>query len=298
MQGSWKPRTEFSFREKNMKLARTAVLFALAATWSFLAMGETAAQLSAQGKAALEKGDLEGALQAYQSAARADQEDAEYAQQFAIVRQALMLRQRLETEQDPERWEYMARALHSFYVRNGLYTPALDLATQIHKRLHSETSGLVLAETAFALDKNDVVVKTLSTLEPAHVTPVTQALLGVALSRQGKLDEARQIAQKVSLPGDSAPSAVYAVARLQAATGNSKAAMASLKQVFESLPPSRQEGYRQHAQQTSEFASVAASSEFAKVLQTESKVPESKCSGGSNCANCPNRGKCQHSQQQ
>lgn len=281
-----------------MKFARLAVLFALAAMWTLSARGETAAELAAQGKALLAKGDLEGAMQAYQSAARADQNNPEFGQQFAIVRQALQIRQRLDTEQDPERWEYMGRALHSFYVRNGMYAPALELAAKMHERLHSETSGLVLAETAFAMDKHDVVVKTLSTLESAHVTPVTQALLGVALTRQGKLDEARQIARKVQLPADSGPSAVYAVARLQAATGNSKDALTTLKQVFESLPPSRQEGFRQHAQQATEFAAMASNGEFAKVLQTESKVPESKCSGGSSCANCPNRGKCQHSQPQ
>jgi hypothetical protein len=32
------------------------------------------------------------------------------------------------------------------------------------------------------------------------------------------------------------------------------------------------------------------------VLRTESKVPESKCSGGTSCSNCPMRGKCSHGQ--
>ena len=74
------------------------------------ARAEPASQPSAQAKALLAKGDLEGAMQAYQAAAQADPDHAEYGQQFAIVRQALEIRRRLETEQDTERFEYMGRA--------------------------------------------------------------------------------------------------------------------------------------------------------------------------------------------
>jgi tetratricopeptide (TPR) repeat protein len=280
-----------------MKLARLVALVAIASMVCASAYAEPAAPAEAQAKALLAKGDLEGAMQAYRAAAQADPSNAAYGQQFAFVRQALAIRTRLESEQDAERYEYLGRALHAFYVRNGLYAPALELAEKMHARLHSETSALVLAETAFALDKNDVAAKTLSTLEPTHVSPSTQALLGVALSRQGKVAEARQIAKTVTLPADSGVPAVYAVARLQAATGDTQGALVSLTKVFESLPPSAQEGYKQHAQQSVEFAAMAKTPDFAKALATESKVPESKCSGGSSCANCPNRGKCQHAQQ-
>ncbi len=280
-----------------MKLANLVALIAIASMVSFAAYAEPASQAADQAKALLAKGDLEGAMQAFRTAAQADPDNAEYAQQFAFVRQALAIRTRLESEQDAERYEYLGRALHSFYVRNGLYAPALELAVKMHERLHSETSALVLAETAFALDRNDLVVKTLSGLDASHASPSTQALLGVALTRLGKADQARKIAKAVSLPADSGAPAVYAVARLQAATGDTKAALVSLAKVFESLPPSAQEGYKQHAQQSAEFAAIAKTADFAKALATESKVPESKCSGGSNCANCPNRGKCAHGQQ-
>ena len=258
------------------------------------AAAPTAQQSADQAKALLAKGDLEGALQAYQAAARADES---HLQQFAVVRQALEIRRQLETEQDPERWEYLGRALHSFYLRNGLYAQALDLATKMHQRLRSETSAVVVAETAFAINKNDIAAQALSSLDAAQTSPATQALLGVALSRQGKPHEARQIAQKVRPADDSAPPAVYAIARLQAATGNTKAALASLERVFQSLPPSRQESYKDHARQCPEFSGLVSTAAFAKVLQTESKVPESKCSGGSSCAGCPMRGKCQHGEQ-
>lgn len=277
-------------------MKRLAVL-ALAASIlvPMLARAESAEQAAARAKAQLAKGDLEGALTAYQTAASADQS---YLQQFAVLRQAIEIRRRLETEQDPERWEYFGRALHSFYVRNGLYAPALELATKMHDRLQTTTSGLVVAETAFAMDKNDVAAQALASLDKSQATPVTQALLGVALSRQGKKDEARRIAQQVHLPDDSPAPDVYAVARLQATTGDTKAALASLQRTLENLPPSNQAGYKQHAQQCPEFSAIAATAAFSKALETESRIPESKCSGGTSCAGCPMRGKCANSQQQ
>ena len=41
-------------------------------------------------------------------------------------------------------------------------------------------------------------------------------------------------------------------------------------------------------------ADMTSSAAFAQVLQTKSKVPESKCSGGSSCSTCPMRGNCSH----
>ena len=61
------------------------------------------------------------------------------------------------------------------------------------------------------------------------------------------------------------------------------------------VPAESAAGYKAHAKACPEFAALP-SAELAKVMATESKVPESKCSGGSSCAGCPNRGKCAHGQ--
>ena len=139
-------------------------------------------------------------------------------------------------------------------------------------------------------------LQTLSALESDKTTAMTQLLLGIALARSGKTDQAKRIAEKVTLPKDAGPSVTYTAARLHAATGDSAKAMALLKTCFEGTLPSQLDGFKSHAKTCPEFAAIASTPEFAAVMKTESKVPESKCSGGSSCAGCPMRGNCPKSQ--
>jgi hypothetical protein len=91
---------------------------------------------------------------------------------------------------------------------------------------------------------------------------------------------------------------MYSMARLHAAVGNSPEALGLLTRCFESVAPSQLDGFKAHVRQSRDFADLAPDARFAKALQTKSKVPESKCSGGSRCAGCPMRGKCGNSQGQ
>ena len=116
------------------------------------------------------------------------------------------------------------------------------------------------------------------------------------MARQGKTDEARQIAKAIELGTDSGPGMTYSLARLQAALGNTDEAIGLLKRCFESIAPSQLDGYKQHAKLSPEFSKLVSTAGFAQVLETKSKVAESPCSGGSRCSNCPMRGNCPSSQ--
>ena len=89
---------------------------------------------------------------------------------------------------------------------------------------------------------------------------------------------------------------LYLTARAQAAVGEAAKSLATLTRCYESVPPSRLEPLKSHTKLCSEFADMTSSAAFAQVLQTKSKVPESKCSGGSSCSTCPMRGNCSHDQ--
>lgn len=274
-------------------LISTAII-AIATT----AYAETAAESFAKGQKALTKGSFQAALDAYASAARADRENQEYAQRYAMVRRIVDLRKRLDSEKRQQQWEYTARALRAFYVNERLYPELLKLDEAIHAKLNSAQSAAFLAETQLAMDQNAAAVKTLAALGPAKTSPMAQLLLGIALARTGKVDDAKQLADNVKLPKDAGPTTVYTAARLCAATGDSAKAMTLLKTCFEGTLPSQLDGFKTHAKTCSEFAAVASTPEFAVVLKTASKMPESKCSGGSSCAGCPMRGKCPKSQAQ
>lgn len=257
-----------------------------------VACGETAEESFAKGQALLAKGDFSGALDAYGKAATANRENQEYLQQFALVRRIVQMREQLAQEQDPMRWQFLAQALHSFYVNQKLYNETLDLDQKIHARVNDANSATMLSETLLAMDKNAEAAETLAALGAERATLASQALLGVAFARQGKADEARQIAQSVALPQDVSPGLVYTVARLQSLTGDRPGALGNLARCLESLPPSRQASYVAHARVCPDFGGLQQSPEFAQTLATASKVPESKCSGGRSCAGCPMRGQC------
>ncbi|NLX95912.1 MAG: hypothetical protein GXY83_07035 [Rhodopirellula sp.] len=269
-----------------------AILLVSAFALPLSAGPETPAQAFADGERLLAGADFDGALAAFARAARADRENQQYLQHYAMVRRILLLREQLDTEQDDARWEYQARALHSFYISRGLYREALALDRKMHQRLSTASTAVLLAETELALDMNSEAARTLAGLPAEKQTEATRALHGLALARQGKVDEAKQIAAGVELNGEAGPAMLYRVARLTAAVGDNERSLALLTRCFESVAPSQLAAFKDHAQRNPEFGKLASKPEFSRVLQTESKVPESKCSGGSGCSGCPMRGNC------
>ncbi len=276
-------------------VAAVGILFILPA----LVRAESASEAFARGKSLLETGDFDSALGAFAAAARSDLDNDSYRQQYGLVRRIVDLRKRLEGEKDPQRWEYTARALHAFYVDQGLYGQAAGIGRKIHEKVNTSASAMLLAETELAMKSNADAEKMLAALDKdGKSTPSTRALWGVALARLGKTAEAKKLAQSVVTTEDAGPQMTYALARLQAVTGSADAALASLQKCFESLPASRLENFKEHAKLCPDFAAIATTAKFAKVMATESQACESKCSGGSGCSGCPMRGDCGKTQEE
>jgi tetratricopeptide (TPR) repeat protein len=246
----------------------------------------------ARGNALLAQGNLQGALQSYAVAARADRDNQQYRQRFMLVRQALSLQKQLGVEKDAQRWRQMAQALRSFYASQDLHTQALAVDGQIHKRLQTSGSALQLAQTQLALAKNAEAAATLGDLGRKKATPATEALRAVALARQGEIDQAIDIAMEADAPPDADPGTFYCLARMHAVIGNNDQAVALLTSCFEAVAPSRLDALKLHARGCADFGELASTSGFAEAMQTQSKVAESECSGGSSCAGCPMRAKC------
>ena len=283
-----------------MRVSRLAIglILGCAAVGVSSAHAETGAEAFARGKALLVEADFQGALQAYLAAARADQDKMEYRQQFMLLRQVVMLRQRLATEKNAQNWAYIAEALRSYYTREGIHSEALAVDEQLHARLGTARSAAMLAQTQLAMNRNADAAAVLGELDAAKATPQTYALLTVALARQGKMDEAGAAVAKIRLSGESGPGTLYSAARAHAAIGNAAEALALLRRCLESIPPSGLDSVKAHARACPDFATLASTPGFVAVMQTESKVPESPCSGGKSCAGCPMKGKCPKSQGQ
>jgi len=280
---------------KAVAVATTVLLFC-AVVQPIVARAETAAEAFAAGQALLAKADIDGALKAFTRAAQADRTNQEYMQNYAQLRQVVMLRKQLGTEQDAARWEYAARALHAFYVAHALHGETLALDRQIHARLNNASSAVMLAETQLSLGKDAEAVQTLSSIPAAEQTADTQSLRALALARQGNVADAKRLAADMQVGDNAGPGLLYRLARFNAAVGEDQQAVGYLTRCFESVSPSRIDSFKQHARQTPEFVSLSSSPAFATALKTESKVAESKCSGGSRCSSCPMRGQCNKGQ--
>ena len=281
-----------------MRVSRllVGVAFSLALLCSVTAHAETAKQAFVRGNTLLAQGSFQEALQAYSTAVRAQRTNQQYGQQFMLVRRVIALRESLDRERDPQRWLRTAQPLRSFYISQGIYSEALSVDEKIHARLNTASSAGQLAETQLAMGRDAEASRVLSALAPEKATTVTQALLAIALARQGQVGEARKIGEGIARSGSSDPGTLYVLARMQAIVGNHSAALGLLTRCFEAVPPSRLDGLKRHAKQNLELAALASGDGFATALRTESKIAESKCSGGSSCAGCPMRGKCAKSQ--
>ena len=282
-------------------LAKSLVAAALLViSWNsaLSAAGEEAEQAFREGRTALSAGDLKAAFNSFAKAAKLDGQNATYRQQATLVRQVLLLSDRLPSEQDPARWALMAQAIRSFYVSHGLHDRALPLDRAMFDKQPTANNAIQLAETHMAMDHAAEASKVLAALSPDQTSAASQALLAIALVRQGKQAEAKAQQQKVTLLDDADPGTLYLAARMQSAVGDTDQALATLTRCFQAVSPSMLVGLKRHAQQCDDFAALNTTVQFINVLKTESQVPESKCSGGSSCSSCPMRGSCSHGQGQ
>jgi len=257
-----------------------------------ISRGETAQQAFERGDQLVAQSDFREALQAHAAAVRADRSNQEYIQRFMLVRQIILLRANLDQERDFQRWYRTAKSLRSFYVSEGIYSEALLVDKRLHAKMNSASSAAQLAETQLAMGKNADAAQVLEALGPSKGTANTQALLCIALAKQGQTSEAREIAAGIA-PSDSADTGtLYSLARMHAVVGNHDQALSTLTRCFEGVPPSRLDDFRSHASESPEFAALASTDGFAEALETKSKVVESQCSAGSSCSGCPMRGQC------
>lgn len=273
-------------------IRRFVVLLALGiALGASTASAQSAASAYRQGNTHLAAGDLQQALKSYGQAAQADRANQQYAQQFLLVRRIVQLQGSLDKETNPARWGATAQSLRSFYVSRGLHAQALPVDEAIWQRDKSSNAAIQIAETRLALGQHAQAASLLESLPEDAATPGTQALLSIARARQGQLEQAKATAAAVTAD-DAGPGTLYLVARMHGAVGDAERAVQTLTHCFQAVPPSRLEDLKAHSRVCLDFAALSSSPAFTSALKTESKVVESRCSGGTSCANCPMRGDC------
>ncbi|MHB1033056.1 MAG: hypothetical protein ACYC35_02165 [Pirellulales bacterium] len=250
----------------------------------------SAATSFALGQTLLAQDDLEGALDAFSTAARADAGNPIYRQQVAAVGHAIALRTHLDAEQDDAQWRCQARALRAFYYSQILYRQALALDQRVYRRLRTDESATWLAETQLALGMNAQAIALLETLGNKHAKTRGEVLRGIALARLGKTCEAEAIAHRPTLPDDWGPRLLLASAQLSALVGEQGEALRLLALCFELTPPQQLDPLKESIKSCEDFGPLTTTTEFTEVLKTESKVRQANYRGCDTRRNTPNRG--------
>jgi len=253
---------------------------------------EEAAALFRDGEALLAQGDFEGAAKAFQGSARLDPRNDTYRSEYILLWRINSLRAGLKTTTELPRWLATAGQLRAYYYDHKLLSEALTLDRERHARQPGAESAVLLAETQLQLGLDHEAEGALAALKAEETTPRARVLLGIALARQARLEDARKLAAAVALAAEDDAQLAFDLARLRALVEDRPGAAAALVTCLERTLPSRLEVTRSQVAQCPDFDSMRAGTEFAQALRTESKVPESKCSTGTSCGKCPSRSAC------
>ncbi len=244
-----------------------------------------------KGKAFLADGQFKEALKEFALAAKHDPENQEYRENYTILRQVLKMRSSLDKETNQEKWLVTAQGLRRFYNTEKLYTEALSLDKKVHEKLNTPESAVQLAHSYLATQNSAEAITLLNTI--SDKMPLEgNILLGIANARQGKVAEAKAIADKCKLDDKADPGMAYNLACLFSLLGDDAAALQALTKSFENTPPSKLDVLKDQAKEDTDLARISDKDGFNKTLATKSKIKESSCSGGSNCGSCPSRTKC------
>ncbi len=252
---------------------------------------EPGALLAAEGEAKLQKLDLRAAMLAYSRAVKAEPRNTAYRERFLELRRVTSIKHYVDSRPNAERWLPMVVTLHAFYLNEGLDAAALDIDRHAHMRLGNATTAVLLSETLLRLDRPSDVVATLS--PRTEKTWHEDVLLGIALARLGKTEEAKAIDGRVSAhdTSDMVPVQLQDLARLKSRLDDVPNALALLTTSLEKTPATAIDAARQRIRGEADYEGIRTLPSFAKVLATQSKVAQT-CSGGSSCGSCPNRGSC------
>ena len=265
---------------------------AVATVSAFPGNPEQARQLFEKGQALLAECDLAGALQAYESAAQADPEDLNYQVGAAILGRVIKIREMLPQLADTPKWAPALKAVYSYCLDNRAYAEALNQANTFHAKQADSESAAMVANVRLETGDNALAVEVIEALPIDKRANDSWVLLGIAQARLDRAAEAKAALQAIQPTEKPDASLLFDQARINSLLGDQAAAGECLTLAFENTPPSRLDAAKAKAQANADLVKLRDQAAFAKVMETESKIPESKCSGGASCGSCPSKGTC------
>ncbi len=242
-------------------------------------------------KAITEENKYDKALEIYAEAARRNRSEPYYRQQYSILRRVIRMKNAMDSESDNKKWQDYYSAVHGYYMMQGYFTKALELAQQASEKLDTDVVKLDLMKLLI-ISGNDIQAEQIAGSNAGSLSNDIrfQSLQSLLLARSGQSAQAIEAAE--NLTSSTEPSVMVNIACIYMAVGQKDMALNGIAAAIENTAPTQVPQIRLLIKNMPEFKDMLEDEAFIKAVATESKVFQSGCTGGSSCGSCSLREKC------
>lgn len=251
----------------------------------------------------IEKGDYDSALKLYANAARKYTSEPYYKEQYSILRRVIKMKKAMNsegaelTELQKKKWTSYYLAVRGYYFAQGYYSESLPLDKKACEVLNIDQSKINYLETLVILDKKELAQKFCSEITgPLNEKNTFKTLSLLAMSINGNAPDAIQELIKIDVdPKDDPRSMVFSACIYQINNDHAKACK-SITEALENTAPTVIPATRKLIENMKPLQEYLESKKLQAALNTESKVYQSGCTGGSSCNSCSLKDSCPSNQ--
>ena len=252
--------------------------------------------------AVLADSDLNSALKLYANAARSNSDNPYFKDQYSILRRVIKMKSAFDKASSSadkpndtvmKRLDSYYQAIRAYYYSKGFYNESLKLDDAARNIIPGEQQVLNYIESLVVTNPENAS-DTVSAISGDIKSESGQLELYNLLlqSRKAKSDTLIAELEKITVDPEANPHSLIYVAGIYKNAGDKAKAYEMIQMALEHTVPSEINGTRILASSLQEFKKEAKAKDFVAVLETESKVAQSGCTGGSSCNSCSLKGKC------
>ncbi len=262
---------------------------------------DTIVKLERQALELVEKDDFDSALKLFAGYARSNTENSYYKDQYSILRRVIKMKKLIDSAlaaadhngQTQEKLKEYAQAIRAYYYEKGYYTQAVKLDNQILELNYSAQSVANYLESLVIINDNvladQLSAANIGSEETGVDFKIMQALLD---ARNGYSDKAVATIDSMKFSAELYPRCLVYCAAIYKIAGQDNNACSSIVKALENTAPTQMSTTRILIEKLSDLDSIRTTEQYVSALQTESKVYQSGCTGGSSCNSCSLKGSC------
>lgn len=256
-------------------------------------------------KLIIEDGDKEAALAIYARYARDNKDNSYYKDQYSILRRVIKMENVLESSLaspdhnglSADKMNSYLLAVRSYYYDKGYYSRAVDLdrqALQLEESVQNITNCLESLLLVNDMAGASEVMEKMSAagLQSENVNPDYSVMGALLVARNGDIAGGVKLLEAIELSAEQYPRCLVYSAAIYKLAGERDKFLTCLVKALENTAPTQMATTRGVVESMSEFQDIVGDEQYLAALQTESKVYQSDCTGGSSCNSCSLKGSC------